>query len=85
MKPSPSGKLCPGVIFLKKETERMPLTEKGEGEELLSFPEEYPLRWGTYEVQRTNDTDNLFPMIAQGLPTQWKELHMGKEEIEKME
>ena len=25
-------------------------------------------RWGTYNVQATNDTDNFFPAIAQGLP-----------------
>lgn len=25
-------------------------------------------RYGTYEVQQTADTDNTFPMIAQGLP-----------------
>jgi len=67
---------------LKKETERMPLTPRGEGEEIISFPEEFPLRWGTYNVQRTMDTDNLFPMIAQGLPEQWKDMRIGKEEAE---
>lgn len=25
-------------------------------------------KYGTYEVQDTDDTSNLFPMIAQGLP-----------------
>ena len=25
-------------------------------------------RFGTYNVQATNDTDNVFPAIAQGLP-----------------
>ena len=25
-------------------------------------------RYGTYNVQDTNDTDNVFPAIAQGLP-----------------
>ena len=25
-------------------------------------------RYGTYNVQATNDTDNVFPAIAQGLP-----------------
>ncbi|MBQ5738874.1 MAG: hypothetical protein IIV78_00535 [Oscillospiraceae bacterium] len=69
---------------MKKKTERMPLTGSGAGEEILSFQEEFPLRWGTYEVQRTNDTDNLFPMIAQGLPKAWEGMRVGKEEVEKM-
>ena len=29
-------------------------------------------RYGTYEVQATADTENAYPMIAQGLPTQWQ-------------
>ena len=29
-------------------------------------------RYGTYEVQRTSDTDNRYPLIAQGMPTQAK-------------
>ena len=59
----------------------MPLTPRGEGEEIISFQEEYPLRWGTYNVQRTVDTDNLFPMIAQGLPEKWKGMRVGKEDM----
>ncbi len=27
-------------------------------------------KYGTYEVQDTADTDNRYPMIAQGMPTQ---------------
>ena len=29
-------------------------------------------RYGTYEIQPTCDTDNLYPMIMQGLPRQWE-------------
>ena len=29
-------------------------------------------RYGTYEVQSTADTDNRYPLIAQGMPTQIK-------------
>ncbi len=29
-------------------------------------------RYGTYEIQPTCDTDNLYPMIMQGLPHQWQ-------------
>ena len=30
-------------------------------------------KYGTYEVQDTADTDNRYPLIAQGMPTQAKE------------
>ena len=38
-------------------------------------------QYGTYEIQRTADTDNFFPAIAQGLP---KGMHfaIGATEIE---
>ena len=26
-------------------------------------------KYGTYEVQRTSDTDNRYPLIAQGMPS----------------
>ena len=29
-------------------------------------------KYGTYEVQDTADTDNRYPLIAQGMPTQAK-------------
>ena len=41
--------------------------------------------YGTYNVQRTNDSDNLFPMIAQGLPRQWKNMALGKQALEELE
>lgn len=28
--------------------------------------------YGTYEIQRTADTSNVFPAIAQGLSKQWR-------------
>ncbi len=37
--------------------------------------------YGTYNVQRTCDTDNLFPMIAHALPTQWKGMAIGKQKL----
>lgn len=39
-------------------------------------------KYGTYNVQSTNDTENLFPAIMQGLPTQWRGEEITKEEIE---
>ena len=38
-------------------------------------------RYGTYEIQRTADTENFFPAIAQGLP---KDAHfkIGRTELD---
>ncbi len=32
-------------------------------------------KYGTYEIQPTNDSDNAFPKISQGLPTSRKRKH----------
>lgn len=32
-------------------------------------------KYGTYEIQPTNDSDNSFPKISQGLPTSRKSKH----------
>ena len=32
--------------------------------------EEYVNKYGTYNIQPTSDTDNIFPTIAAGLPEQ---------------
>lgn len=42
-------------------------------------------QYGTYEIQRTNDTENMFPMIAQGLPEQWQDMFMDKPDLEEEE
>ena len=39
-------------------------------------------RYGTYNIQPTTDTDNLLPLIAPGLPREWKDLKLGKEDLE---
>ena len=33
-------------------------------------------RYGTYNIQPTADTENVFPMIAPGLPRGWSKLHL---------
>ena len=38
-------------------------------------------RYGTYEVQPSNDSENEFPAIAQGLPTQCKNQRWTKEAL----
>ena len=42
-------------------------------------------QYGTYEIQRTQDTENIFPMIAQGLPQQWEGMFMDKPDLEEEE
>ena len=38
--------------------------------------------YGTYNIQPTNDTEHLFPLIGPGLPRGWRDMHLGKPEIE---
>lgn len=40
-------------------------------------------KYGTYEVQDTADTENIFPMIAHGLPVSWKGVHIDRPEIKR--
>lgn len=39
-------------------------------------------QYGTYNIQPTADTENPFPLIAPGLPRQWKEMRLGKNDLE---
>ena len=38
--------------------------------------------YGTYNIQPTTDTDNLFPLIGPALPARWKELRIGRDKME---
>lgn len=38
--------------------------------------------YGTYNIQPTSDTENLFPLVGPALPRRWRGLHIGKAEIE---
>lgn len=42
-------------------------------------------KYGTYNIQPTADTENVFPLISHALPEQWKDLAIGKDELERME
>ena len=42
-------------------------------------------KYGTYNIQPTNEQENRFPMILQGLPSDWKDMELGKEELEQSE
>ena len=35
--------------------------------------------------QPTSDTENLFPLIAPGLPEQWKRMAVGKKDVENLQ
>lgn len=41
--------------------------------------------YGTYNIQRTADTENTFPLISHALPTQWRGMHLDKYDLEKQE
>lgn len=41
--------------------------------------------YGTYNVQRTADTDDLFPLIAPGAPKAWAHMKLGKQDLENMQ
>ena len=39
-------------------------------------------KYGTYNIQPTNEQENPFPAIAQALPKAWEEMEVRKEELE---
>ena len=42
-------------------------------------------KYGTYNIQPTADTENVFPLIAPGLPEQWREMKLGKYDLERQQ
>ena len=56
---------------MKKE-EKLPYVGDPTVQQIIGQPDscwEMVNRWGTYEVQATQDTDNPYPAIAQGYPS----------------
>ena len=39
-------------------------------------------KYGTYNVQDTCDTENLFPLIGHRLPARWKNMVLDKHDLE---
>lgn len=39
-------------------------------------------KYGTYNIQPTNEQENPFPAIAQGMPKAWRDVEVTKEELE---
>jgi len=55
-----------------KKPERLPYVEDPPVQQIIGQPDscwEMVNRYGTYEVQATQDTDNPYPSIAQGYPS----------------
>ena len=42
-------------------------------------------KYGTYNIQPTNEQENPFPAIMQALPTQWRDKEVTKEELERLQ
>jgi hypothetical protein len=71
--------------FIKAKTDNGDFMNENEGklyrrrdEPVFGQPEtcgELLHKYGTYEIQPTNDSDNSFPKISQGLPTSRKRKH----------
>ena len=41
-------------------------------------------KYGTYNIQPTNEQENEFPAIMQALPKRWRETEFTKEELEQL-
>ncbi len=64
---------------MPKKTHRPP---KDATPEVHRYAEPEMRRYGTYNIQPTTDTDNLFPLIGPGLPQAWQGLAIGKDKLE---
>lgn len=68
---------------MKKRKNHSGLTSAGAGA-FLGQPEdclEQIGRYGTYNIQPTNDTGNMFPSIAQGLPRSLHNTKITKDDL----
>ena len=41
--------------------------------------------YGTYNIQRTADTENTFPLVTHALPARWRGMRLGKRELEALD
>ena len=40
-------------------------------------------KYGTYNIQPTSAGDPLFPLIGPGLPRPWRQMKLGKDDLER--
>ena len=59
----------------------LPVPRFGQPEDCADLVNQY----GTYNIQPTADTENLFPLIAPGLPDEWKRMAIGKKDLENLQ
>ena len=68
----------------KKKKERFPNDATPDVHHFSGVPEncfDLVNQYGTYNIQPTADTENVFPLIAPGLPRAWKEMRLGKDDL----
>ena len=72
----------------KKERRHYPFPDAPFADPVFGQPEscaDLVNKYGTYNIQPTSDTENLFPLIAPGLPEQWKRMAVGKKDVENLQ
>lgn len=76
------------VMRMKKGSQGLPRDSTPDVHQFRGIPEscfDLVNQYGTYEIQPTTNTENVFPLIGQGLPEQWKELKIDKYDLEREE
>ena len=79
--------LSPEVIFLREEKKGFPYDPAPDVNRFPGVPEsgfDLVNEYGTYNIQPTADTDNLFPLIAPGLPRRWRGMKLEKGDLEQL-
>ena len=71
-----------------KENEKLPYHDAPMAEPRFGQPDDCDdliNKYGTYNIQPTADTENVFPLIAHALPEKWHDMMLGKPDLEKEE
>ena len=71
----------------KKERRHYPFPDAPFADPVFGQPEscaDLVNKYGTYNIQPTADTDNLFPLIAPGLPRRWRGMKLEKGDLEQL-
>ena len=73
------------IVLLQKDGEKLPYDPTPMAHSHFGQPEDVGdllNKYGTYNIQPTNEQENLFPAIMQGLPSQWRDKEVTKEDLE---
>mgnify|MGYP000112754822 FL=1 len=77
--------LSPEVIFLREEKKGFPYDPAPDVNRFPGVPEsgfDLVNEYGTYNIQPTSHTENLFPLIGPELPERWRTMRLGKDDLE---